>query len=95
MDGLLGLQGWQWLFLVEAVPPIIMCVVIWVLLTDRPNDAQWLRPEQRSGCKQRIDAEQAQREAVHSFELGETMRNPRVWLLTLVYFGQNVRITGC
>jgi MFS transporter, ACS family, tartrate transporter len=90
MDGLLGLQGWQWLFLVEAVPPIIMCIVTWVLLTDRPIDAKWLRPEQRSWLQQRLDSEQSQRESVHTFGLGETMANPRVWLLTLVYFGQNV-----
>ena len=50
LDGWLGLQGWQWLFLVEALPPLIMCFVTWVLLTDRPKDAQWLRPEQRIGC---------------------------------------------
>ena len=90
IDGWLGLQGWQWLFLIEALPPIIMAVVTWVLLTDRPMDAQWLRPEQRSWLQQRLDAEQSQRESVHRFELGETMSNPRVWLLTAVYFGQNV-----
>jgi len=45
MHGWLGLQGWQWLFLIEALPPLIMAVAIWVLLTDRPIDAQWLRPE--------------------------------------------------
>lgn len=90
MHGWLGLQGWQWLFLVEALPPIIMAAVTWVLLTDRPKDALWLRPEQRSWLQQRLDSEQSQRESVHRFELGETMRNPRVWLLTLVYFGQNV-----
>ena len=90
MDGWLGLQGWQWLFLVEALPPIIMSIVTWVLLTDRPKDAAWLRPEQRSWLQQRLDSEQSQRESVHRFELGEAMSNPRVWLLTLVYFGQNV-----
>ena len=90
MDGWLGLQGWQWLFLVEALPAIIMSIVTWFLLTDRPKDALWLRPEQRSWLQQRLDSEQSQREAVHRFEFGEAMSNPRVWLLTLVYFGQNV-----
>ncbi len=90
MHGWLGLQGWQWLFLIEALPPLIMAVAIWVLLTDRPIDAQWLRPEQRSWLQQRLDSERAQREAVHDYGFGEAMGNPRVWLLTLVYFGQNV-----
>jgi ACS family tartrate transporter-like MFS transporter len=90
MDGSLGLRGWQLLFLVEALPPIIMAVVTWALLTDRPMDATWLRLEQRSWLQQRLDSEQSQRESVHRFELAETMGNPRVWMLTLVYFGQNV-----
>ena len=94
LDGVWGLQGWQWLFLIEAVPAIIMCVVTWVLLTDHPRDATWLRPEQRAWLQQRLDAEQTQRETVHSYELREALTNPRVWLLTLVYFGQNVSNYG-
>jgi ACS family tartrate transporter-like MFS transporter len=94
LDGVFGLQGWQWLFLVEALPPIIMCFAIWFLLTDRPIDAMWLRPEQRTWLQSRLDSEQTQREAVHHYELREALLNPRVWLLTLVYFGQNVSNYG-
>jgi MFS transporter, ACS family, tartrate transporter len=94
IDGMFGLQGWQWLFLIEALPPIIMCFVIWFCLTDRPADAQWLRPEQRTWLQGRLDSEQTQREAVHSYALKEALLNPRVWLLTLVYFGQNVSNYG-
>jgi ACS family tartrate transporter-like MFS transporter len=94
LDGMLGLQGWQWLFVVEALPPIIMCFVTWIYLTDRPRDVQWLRPEQRDWLQQRLNSEQTQREAVHSYELGEALVNPRVWLLTVVYFGQNVSNYG-
>ncbi len=89
-DGVAGLQGWQWLFLIEALPPIIMCFVIYFLLTDKPKDAHWLRPDQSAWLQGRLDSEVKQREAVHRYELMEAMRNPRVWLLTLVYFGQNV-----
>ena len=94
MDGVLGIAGWQWLFIVEALPPIIMCFVILALLTDHPRQAHWLRPEQREWLEGRIEAERVQREAIRRFELGEAMRNPRVWWLTLVYFGQNVSNYG-
>ena len=94
MDGMLGLQGWQWLFLVEALPPIIMCLATWFWLTDRPRDALWLRPDQRTWLQTRLDRENFQRESVHRFEFWETMGNSRVWLLTLVYFGQNVSNYG-
>jgi ACS family tartrate transporter-like MFS transporter len=46
--GWLGLHGWQWLFIMEALPPIVLAVAIWQLLTDRPTEAAWLRPEQRA-----------------------------------------------
>jgi ACS family tartrate transporter-like MFS transporter len=94
LDGAFGLQGWQWLFLIEALPPILTCFLVWFLLTDRPADALWLRPEQRTWLQNRLDSEQAQREAVHSYALKEALLNPRVWLLTLVYFGQNVSNYG-
>ncbi len=94
LDGTYGLAGWQWLFLVEAVPPLVMCFVTWFLLTDHPKDAAWLRPDQRTWLQARLDSEQRQREAVHNYGLGEAMSNPRVWLLTLVYFGQNVSNYG-
>ena len=94
MDGFLGFHGWQWLFIVEALPPVIMGFVVLAWLTDHPREAAWLRTEQREWLEARIEAERAQRKSVHRYELGETLRNPRVWWLTLVYFGQNVSNYG-
>ena len=42
LDGVYGLAGWQWLFILEAVPAIILAFVVWFYLTDRPRDAHWL-----------------------------------------------------
>jgi ACS family tartrate transporter-like MFS transporter len=88
LDGILGLMGWQWLFILEALPPIIMSFVIWTLLTDRPQQAKWLRPEQREWLTSRLDAERAQREAIRHYSLGQALTNRKVWLLTLAYFCQ-------
>jgi MFS transporter, ACS family, tartrate transporter len=90
LDGLFGLQGWQWLFLIEAVPAIVLSAVVFFTLTDGPSDAHWLSPAQREWLTRRLAAERAQREAVRHYRLGETLLNPRVWALTLIYFGQNV-----
>jgi len=89
LDGLLGLHGWQLLFLIEALPSIVMCFVVWRLLTDRPADATWLRADQRAWLAERMAAERAQREAIRKYSLAETFSNPKVWLLTLAWFGQN------
>jgi ACS family tartrate transporter-like MFS transporter len=94
LDGALGLWGWQWLFLIEAVPPIIMCFLTWQLLTDRPADAAWLRPEQRTWLSERLAAERAQREAIRKYSLAESFYDPKVWLLTLACFGYCVSLYG-
>jgi ACS family tartrate transporter-like MFS transporter len=89
LNGLFGLAGWQWLYIIEALPSIIMCVVIWRLLTDRPKDAAWLKPEQRAWLIERIDAERAEREAVRKFSLSDAFCNPKVWLISIAYVGTN------
>ena len=94
LDGLLGFMGWQWLFLLEALPPLIMGVVTWFLLTDRPKDAMWLRPDQRAWLIKRLDDERAEREAIKKFSLAQAFAAPKMWLLTAAYFGQNVASYG-
>src|ERR1035437_4777479 len=61
MDGIAGLHGWQWLYVIEGLPPIVMCFVIYVLLTDRPKDAMWLTEEQRTWLQERLDSQLAAR----------------------------------
>jgi MFS transporter, ACS family, tartrate transporter len=87
LHGLLGAQGWQWLFIIEALPSIATGVMVLRLLTDRPRSAPWLRPEARDWLETRLASERAQQEAVRTFTLWGALRNAKVWLLTFVQFG--------
>lgn len=87
LHGGFGLAGWQWLFVIEAVPAIILAGVVFFYLTDRPADAAWLEPDERSWLAERLAIEQRQREAVHSYTVAQSLVNPRVIGLSLVYFG--------
>jgi MFS transporter, ACS family, tartrate transporter len=87
LHGGLGLAGWQWLFVIEAVPAIILSGVVFFYLTDRPADATWLTADERKWLAERLTLEQRQREAVHEFTVAQALVNPRVIGLSLVYFG--------
>jgi len=63
LDGAAGLHGWQWVFLLEAVPALLMSVATFLYLTDRPRDAAWLAPEERAWLQERLDAERVLRES--------------------------------
>jgi ACS family tartrate transporter-like MFS transporter len=86
LDGSMGLGGWQWLFIIEGVPSVLLG--FWALrhLTDKPIEAAWLEPDERIALQARIDHERKSREAIRHFSLGEALTNPRVLGLSLVYF---------
>ena len=87
LDGLLGMKGWQWLFIIEAVPALVLSVVVFFYLTDRPADATWLDADERAWLVSRLDREQQQRETRHTYSLMQALVNPKVMALSLVYFG--------
>ena len=87
LHGGLGLAGWQWLFIVEALPSIILAGVVFFYLTDRPAEAAWLAPDERKWLAERLELEQRSRKAVYDYTVLESLVNPRVLGLSLVYFG--------
>jgi ACS family tartrate transporter-like MFS transporter len=87
LHGGLGLAGWQWLFVIEALPAIILAGVVFFYLTDRPADAAWLTPDERSWLAERLEIEQLRRLAVQDYSVTQSLVNPRVLGLSLVYFG--------
>src|SRR5689334_12695407 len=87
LHGGLGLAGWQWLFLIEAVPAVILSGFVFFYLTDRPADATWLKADEREWLIERLAVERRQREAVREYTVTQVLIDPRVIGLSLVYFG--------
>ena len=84
MDGVAGLAGWQWLFLVEGLPVVIIGLSLLWLLADRPEDVSWLTDEERRIVRERLLAESRPREVRR---LSLAVRDVRVLILSLVQFG--------
>lgn len=87
LDGAAGLRGWQWLFIVEAMPSILLAFVAYFYLADRPADARWLPEDRRRWLQRRLAAEDARREPVSPASVLESLYDYRVLALSLVYFG--------
>jgi len=94
LDGLLGMQGWQWLFLLEGIPSVIVGMLVLVLLPDRPRDARWLPSTERDWLEVTLEAERVHSTAGHAPNLRKALRNPVVWLLGALYFLLIVSLYG-
>jgi MFS family permease len=84
MDGVAGLAGWQWLFIIEGLPAALLGIAALRVLPDRPEDASFLTAEERLLVRTRIAAEQRERETRH---LLTALADPRVLILTVAQFG--------
>lgn len=84
-DNLLGLHGWQWMFIIEGLPTILLGIALFMLLTDLPAHARWLEPEQRAWLQQTLDAERAAAERVRRFHLSDVIFDGRIWSLSILF----------
>lgn len=87
LNGVAGLLGWQWLFILEAAPALVMACVVWRYLTDRPSDAHWLEPAERKWLTERLAAENRNRDSSLHPNVLQALLDRRVLLLGLVYIG--------
>ena len=87
MDGVLGLGGWQWVFLMEAAPAVLMGVLSFVWLTDKPEHAHWLPAQERDWLVARLAAERKRAARVKPVSLWQTLSNRYVLIMALVYSG--------
>ena len=90
LDGTGGLAGWQWLFLLEGIPAVLIGVVVFVLLPNRPQDARWLSGPEKAWIQGRIDDDSTQPAWHHGHRLSDVFTSGRVWLLCSLYFLMNV-----
>ncbi|HTO59121.1 MAG TPA: MFS transporter [Pseudomonadales bacterium] len=86
LDGVHGIAGWQWIFLAEAVPSLVLGVAVLLYLTDRPDAAVWLSSEQRAALAQMMRAEADTIAATHRVDLRAALLHPIVWRLAVLYF---------
>ena len=87
LNGLFGLRGWQVMFIFEAIPTIVIGIVAFFYLTDRPSVAPWLSAEEKGWLERTIGGEQRQIEAHHGIGLLRSFFDPKVLLLSLNYIG--------
>jgi D-galactonate transporter len=84
-QGVGGLAGWQWLFVVEAVPAVILGVVVYCYLDDDISSAKWLNPQEKAVLDAGVVAE-SQLKTSSPMSVGAVLSDSRVWLMCLIYF---------
>ncbi|MCJ2016290.1 MULTISPECIES: MFS transporter [unclassified Methylobacterium] len=90
LDGAAGLHGWQWLFIAEAIPAVLLGLAALFVLPSRPAEAKWLAPEQRAWLEGRLEADKAGAAPVaHHLPLLKVLSNKYVWALALIYSGSS------
>jgi D-galactonate transporter len=80
------LRGWQWLFLIEGIPSVLLGIAVLLYLPNGPRSAKWMRPHEVAWLGRRLDEERAGREKHHAMKVWQALRHPQVLLLSLIYF---------
>jgi len=87
MHGLAHFSGWQWLFVLEGLPALILGIVVLRYLPDGPQIAAWLSDNERAALCARLEQERRLGSLDHHRSFAAAMTNSNVWILSIVYFG--------
>jgi ACS family tartrate transporter-like MFS transporter len=90
LDGVLGLAGWQWLFLIEGIPAVIAGVIVLFVLPDRPEHARWLTPKQKEWIRTELEQEHVRLGTQQRHRLRDVFTSGRIWMLCLLYLLLNI-----
>jgi MFS transporter, ACS family, tartrate transporter len=86
LDGVWGIAGWKWLFVLEAIPSVLLAFVVLIVMTDRPALAKWLKPDERDWLEAELEKERVALEAGHgNLTLVQTLTEKRVLALAFIY----------
>ena len=86
-----GYQGWQWMFLLEALPAVLVGFMVYWYLDDRITDAKWLSESERHLLAQRIEEEDQSKEHM---PVSAVLKNKRVWVMSAIYFSLAMSLYG-
>jgi MFS family permease len=88
LDGACGLHGWQWLFLIEGIIPVLLgvSILLFPILPDKPAKASWLSPEEKDWIERALARDESQASSDHIASLWSAMRDGRLWILSATNF---------
>jgi MFS transporter, ACS family, tartrate transporter len=86
MDGILGIKGWQWVFIIEAIPAVLLAFVVLRYMTDRPMVAKWLDADEKEWLESELQAERAKVDAAGKLGVVQVLTDPRVLAISAIYF---------
>ena len=89
-----GLAGWQWMFLMEGIPAIFLGAIVFGTLAGRPQEATWLRHDEQKWLLETLAREQQAEHGSEKANLWRVLLSPRIWMLSLVYFGVSTTMYG-
>jgi MFS family permease len=94
LDGWLGIRGWQWMFIIEGIPAVLLGLACLFVLTDRPAHARWLSPDERNWLQQRLDRDGGRQARLAQGSLWQVLWNRDVLMLSLVLAGSTAVSSG-
>jgi len=89
-----GMSGWQWMFLIEGLPAILLGAAVFWTLADTPQEARWLAPDERALLTETLAAERKTESPLTLSSVLGAVFSVRIWLLSLVYFGVSTTMYG-
>jgi MFS transporter, ACS family, tartrate transporter len=94
LNGIWGLAGWQWLFLVEGVPAILLGVIVLLCLDERPQEARWLLSAERDWLRNELTNKQSPRSGAQSIGIWAALTNATIWQLGIIFLFAAVGFYG-